>query len=610
MLDKANKNTIKITVLALLNIVFYFSTFFNVLHIWYLIFLTLTTTLLEVLIFICPNIKNIYFRLFKSILYLGMTFSKVCLSIYFFQYGNLAIFSRTGQIKYLGDAIEYFITQITPPNISMFVLGLIGAILIFKYSENIKINTGRSIVFLALSILILSFLLGKNTYFEYYRAFAHSLVESHKTKDLNAEDMEALIEKSLAATGNDRLNLFKNYEHKNDFTGLAKDKNILIIQVESLQNAVIGKTYKGKEITPNLNKLLKKSIYFTDYFELIGFGNSSDSEYVSLNSCYSNLKNGAYVDYSGTEVLGLPKIAFDKGYKTISMHGNSGEYYERREHHPEIGFETSYFGEEFEQDEVFGMGLADKSFFRQAAPIIEKNKDDKWLAFLITISCHVPYYMPDDYVVFDNDKRTNFDRYLDAVHYSDEAIGEFLSDLEARGLLENTVVVIYGDHHALSVRDGASVKQLNDFLGYAFDYDEMLKIPLILYSPDFKEPILCENTGSQLDFMPTMLNLMGWNDTLTPMFGVDLLDEDLSRDNRIFPQIYIAKGSIISRDEMFVKNLSDNNGELVRRDTRARIGGFIEGEFILEQENIFKLSNYIYENDRIGYMINRKKSQD
>ena len=405
--------------------------------------------------------------------------------------------------------------------------------------------------------------------------------------------------------------IFRNYRHQNEYTGIGAGKNLLIIQVESLQDSFIGQSYGGKEITPYLNRLIQKSFYFRDYFELLGFGNSSDAEYVSLQSTFSDTELGAYEDYAGTETMGLPKLAQKAGYQTLSMHGNTGTFYHRQEVHARVGFEQVYMGESYEQDEIIGMGLSDESFFRQSLPRIEEaNRAGKFLGFMITLTCHGPFEMPEKNQVFAVEpdlRNTTFARYLNAVYYTDWAIKQFMTELEEKGILQNTVVAIYGDHHAFANADPESRRALERFLGKPFDFDEMMRIPLIVYVPDYEKPVEVEQIGSQIDFMPTMVNLMGWNEMLTPMFGVDLLDQKLSRGNAVFPQTYLLRGSYITDNELFERSRVKEgaSGRLIDRHSRERLAEEGASRYYDEANRRIETAQQMYLQNQVMESIRR-----
>lgn len=143
---------------------------------------------------------------------------------------------------------------------------------------------------------------------------------------------------------------------------------------------MVNKTYNGEEITPFLNSLVKSkgSIYFDNYFELLGFGNTSDAEFVSMTSVYPTLDGQAYSVYKDKKTYGLPKIAKKMGYETIAMHGNTGKYYDREEIYKGFDFDKIYLGESYDQTDQVMMGLSDKSFFNQSFEFLkEADKSDK-----------------------------------------------------------------------------------------------------------------------------------------------------------------------------------------------------------------------------------------
>ncbi len=607
-LEKISNIYVKISIFFIINVMFYVHSFLSTLKGWEIGTLIITTTLFEVIVFLQPDFKKKSHRVIHSLVFLLISSSKIFVSIYVRQYGSYDILSRTRQVEYVRDIGDYFIAQINLANAVIVIFSLLGAYILYSehhvgISSFVKKFTPKktlaiSLAFYAVLAIGVSYL----TSYEYYKCVLTSAIGSFNSP---CEALEH--EGAVDITSQDVDYLFRNYKHQNDFTGLAKDKNLLIIQVESLQGLVLNRKFNGKEITPNLNKLIAKSFYFTDYYELLGLGNSSDSEYVSLHSAYSTTRDGAYKDYQDTDVYGLPKILKDHGYKTMSMHGNSGNFYERKTMHPKVGFEKSYFGEYYNEDEIIGMGLSDESFFKQSIPIFEKNKDNKFFGFMVTLTCHTPFYMPDEHVVFDYEDgkpKTTFDRYVNAAAYTDKAIQALLDDLEERGILKDTVVVIYGDHHALTKSNPEEFKSLTKFTGKKFDYDEMLKVPLIVYVPGYEKPVVCNNTGSQLDFLPTILNLFGLNDTMTPMFGVDLLDENLSKNNTVYPQTYMTKGSYINHKQFFEKDqYSDDTGRLVDRNTRKELEKQKVDYHSKVSEDLINLSNYIYLNDKVRYVI-------
>lgn len=569
----------------------------------------IATTLIEFLLFDPGRFKKTWQKRLNVIVYFIVNVIKLAALLFFVQYGTYDLFSRVQQAEYLTEVTDYVFALITLPvliYIGVVILFLLFGLIFAKKLSHIKIRERwKSYIAFAMALLLMLVFVQDMKYIEVYSALGRSAYDA-KFK-----------QSTLSSIANEDINesqfldyIFRNHLNQNEFTGIGKDKNLLVIQVESYQGGFVGKSYRGKKITPYTDKLIEKSIYFTDYFELLGTGNSSDAEFVSLHSVYPSNNIGSYEGYTAKGINGLPKIAHARGYTTFSMHGNSGEFYNRNKEHKRVGFDEVYMGESYEQDEIIGLGLSDESFFRQSVDKIEKIAEKgKFFGFMVTLTCHGPYYMPPKDVKFNVEtslRGTPFSNYLNAVHYTDKAIGEFLEMLDERGILENTVVAIYGDHHAFVTTDADTNKHLSNFLGVPFDYDEMMKIPLVIHVPGNEQPIQKKNIGSQVDFMPTIMNIMGWNDTITPMFGVDLLDPVMSEDNIVLPQTYMRKGSFVTEDAMFEQSRASDGfeGKFIDRRTRKPLP---LAEAAAERHKLVNylvdISQVLYVHDKLDEMV-------
>ncbi len=527
---------------------------------------------------------------------------KVSLSLYYNYFGDFLIFSRFKQAELLNGVGDFFKAELfRPAFIFLYILTGLLVYLVLAGEKYFSKKTFKvfSQPYLLYSILGLFALMSFSTVFAQANEMYSMSLKSFK-KEENIVDF-------LDQTDDLSKVLFRNYGHRNIYTGLGAGKNILLIQVESLQNIFLGKTYKGKEITPFLNSLTNQagSIYFSNYHELLGFGNTSDAEYVSLHSSYPNTIDSSYKTYEGAKTFGLPLIAKDKGYQTLSFHGNTGTYYDRTRVHKEIGFDKSYFGEDFVIDEEILLGLSDKSFFEQSLPILkEADKNGPYFAFMITLTSHVPFDMPDEWRIFSSqagkDKDSILYKYMDAIHYLDRQLEMFLKDMEDQGLLDNTLVGIYGDHFALKISNKEDNEAMTKYLGRPYSFHDMQNIPLIIKVPGLEKNIKCDQLGSQIDFLPSLLNLMGWNDEVVPMFGVDLLDRSLSYDNMVFPQTHLLKGSYYKNQVIFEKSRTPGDpGGYVYKDGEKTYQDHLDKNS-LAGIKLIDYSNYLYENNLLA----------
>lgn len=344
-----------------------------------------------------------------------------------------------------------------------------------------------------------------------------------------------------------------NVIEKKRFKGIAKGRNLIVIQLESVQNFVINREYNGQVITPNLNKLIKEnSFYFDHYFQNIGKGNTSDAEFASNNSLYPVIKGESYRLYEQNKFKGLPWKLREKGYKTLALHGYQGQFWNRENAYPNQGFEDFLSMEDLDITEKVGFGLSDKEMFKQAADVLAKEyKDKQFYNFIITLSNHYPYLLPDNLKsleIKDEDKGTVFGYYIQSVRYTDEAIGQFINDLKEKGLYDNSMIVLYGDHHGLNCKDEEIAKQMSQYLGYEYNYDQMLRIPLIIHIPLMNDSKTINTVGGQVDLYPTIANLMDLEIEQPFIFGNDILNV---KEGFVASVTYMLEGSFIKDGVIF-----------------------------------------------------------
>ena len=352
-----------------------------------------------------------------------------------------------------------------------------------------------------------------------------------------------------------------------EYKGVAEGKNLILIQTESLNNFVIGATYNGQEITPNLNKLLKKdTFYFSRFYSNTGVGNTSDAEFSALNSLYPNDERECYRMYVDNTYNGLPWMFREKEYSSLAFHGYVKTFWNRSEAYKNQGFEHYYSEEELDVTEVSGFGLTDKELFRQAVDIL-KEKQQPFFSFMITLTNHIPYELDSSLATLklkEEDEGTTFGNYLQTVRYTDEAFGKLIEYLKENGMYDNTVIAIYGDHQGMN-KETASVEwKMSEFLGREYDYDEMLHVPFLIHIPGLNESKTVDVVGGQVDIMPTIANLMNLDPGQPYVFGHDLLNTNEGFVSQIS---YVGKGSFLSGEDNFLfvigKDGTVKNGRMI-----------------------------------------------
>lgn len=333
--------------------------------------------------------------------------------------------------------------------------------------------------------------------------------------------------------------------------GIAKDKNLIVVQLEAFQNFVIGAKYNGQELTPNLNKLLKKdSLYFDQYYSIIGKGNTADAEFATLNSLYPVIDGESYRLYTDNTYNGLPWKLKEQGYTTYAFHGNNGNFWNREEAYPYQGIDHFYSREKLDDSDIVGLGVSDKSVFHQMVEVL-KEKDQPFFSFAVSMTSHHPYELPEELCKLDilpEDEGSKFANYLQSVHYTDEAIGQLIQELKENGLYEDTVIAFYGDHHGLNCTMDHNDEYVGRYLGKEYGYEEMLKVPCIIHIPGSGAQKTISTLGCQVDFLPTMASLMDFDLEQPYVMGQNLLT---AKDGFAAFTAYLFEGSFAYNDIMF-----------------------------------------------------------
>ncbi|SMB83501.1 Sulfatase [Desulfonispora thiosulfatigenes DSM 11270] len=308
--------------------------------------------------------------------------------IYMNYYNQYLSFSSFKQIGQLSDISETIMLLIKPTYFLLF--------LDLFLSRFIQKDTYKKKVFIkafALNMVIISLLIidplqatsvqkiSNQEFFTYHVKNAYNILVEQNLNDARiAKDLEN--KKLVTSDENSKLH------------GVAKGRNLIIIQVESFQNMLINAKYNKQELTPNLNKLIKgDTIYFKNYYQQVGLANTSDAEFISNNALHPNIYAQTYDLYKDNYYYGLPWILKDEGYKTLAFHAYKKDFWNRAAAYPNQGFDEFISQDDFDNNEIIGFGLSDREFFKQSLEYLEKEKQP-FYSFLVTLTSHNPYVMP------------------------------------------------------------------------------------------------------------------------------------------------------------------------------------------------------------------------
>ena len=323
----------------------------------------------------------------------------------------------------------------------------------------------------------------------------------------------------------------KNYIAPNpEYYGVAKNKNVLVIHLESFQQFLIDYKWHGKEVTPNLNKLYhaNDTIIFDNFFNQVGQGKTSDAEMMLENSIFGLQSGSAMSSYGTSNTFeSAPAILGQKaGYTSAVMHGGAGSFWNRDNAYKSFGYDyfmpLSYY--QNKKGYYLGYGIKDKLFFDQSIKYMEHLPQPFYLK-MITVTNHYPYDLDKKNQSIDKtdtgDKTV--DGYVQTAHYLDQAIGELMSYLKKSGLEKNTLIMLYGDHYGISGNHHKASAQLLDKDSFNnFDNLQFQRVPLMFHMPGLKGGIN-HTYGGEIDVRPTLFNLLGINDQNMIQFGHSLL---------------------------------------------------------------------------------------
>ena len=528
--------------------------------------LRISAVFIDAGVLIILGIISLLFKKRKSrIKYLFiMTFftTAICLvnSMYYHYYSSFVSLSLIATAVFVKDVGNAVVENVLKPIDLIYIWQPIFLYVCYRKSQKkdlyqSQINDKKSLKgSLLLAVILLgigSIFLPSNAWSRLYKLWNRESVVLNFGPYLYQIDdiIQSLTPKINTAFGHDNaLRKVKEYyqenkyeKEENEYTNIFEGKNIIVIHAESIQKFTMDLKFNNEEVTPNLNKLAKEGIFFSNFYAEVGVGTSSDSEFTFNTSLMPSTRGTVFVNYFDRKYISVPLLLKEKGYYTYSMHANNGEFWNRNVMHKNLGYDKFYSKEDYNIDETIGLGLSDKSFFKQSVPIMKKIKESNNVPFyslLIMLTNHTPFSdldLMEEFpttmdVEIDNEivtrnyiNNTKLGNYIRSVHYADSAIGELIDRLDENGLLENTVLVIYGDHDArldieeyellynyVPVSDKIRTEEDEGYIDFnKYEYELNKKVPFIIWTKDKQFNIDVKTPMGMIDALPTLGNMIG-----------------------------------------------------------------------------------------------------
>ena len=319
----------------------------------------------------------------------------------------------------------------------------------------------------------------------------------------------------------------ETYTIANDTTGLAVGKNLLIIQLEAIDDFAVGLELNGQIVMPTLTTLANIGLHYDEFYSTSGIGNTSDCEFSALTGLIGNGNDLTIFRYAGERYETLPKDFKVNGYDTFSLHGNTGDFYYRKyEHLRTLGFDRHYDLEYFQTLDqnlpLIHSYLDDKYFFNQLPSILENKAP--YFGYAISLTSHSPYVPSPKIPTYDWGNLTDLaSSYMNYCRYLDEALAIFINKMEEKGLLDDVVLVFYGDHTSSLFKPDYDSLFQTPSTDLSFRKN-LQNVPLIIYNESLFSGAVHHKVCGTSDLYRTLSNLFGL--TSKYHFGVDILSDE------------------------------------------------------------------------------------
>lgn len=348
--------------------------------------------------------------------------------------------------------------------------------------------------------------------------------ENKKEYNILNIDFDKLIEEE----DNDKIsNLHKYFKsvtptEKNKYSGMFKDKNLIVITAEAFSPIAID-----KELTPTLYKMYAEGFSFSNFYTPIFYVSTSDGEYVSLTSLLP--KEGVW-SFQESSKISLPfvygNILKDYGYSANAYHNGRYNYYKRNLSHPNMGYKYVGCGNGLEKK--INCKIWPQSDLEMInATIDDYIENEKFLAYYMSISGHLNYTYNGNMMATKNRDKVKNLKYSEAIQAYlatnielDKALESLINSLKEKGKLDDTVIVISADHYPY----GLTINEIKERATYINDEKfDIHKNNLIIWNSQIKTPIKIDKYASSLDILPTVLNLLGVEYDSRLLMGTDIL---------------------------------------------------------------------------------------
>ena len=435
-----------------------------------------------------------------------------------------------------------------------------------------------------------------------YTAFENNGKDNSNTESKREID-DTILDEIIKNEKNTTLNNINNYIKNKDITdynshtGMFEGKNVIVIMMESTNDIIIN-----KDLYPNFYKLYSEGISFKNNYSPRNSCATGNNEFSGMTGLYTIQNNcTANVFSNNTYFTSIFNIFKNAGYRATSMHDYTEQYYVRNIIHKNLGSEAYYNANDLniKYYNEYKNWASDEDFMNAAMDITLNDTSDKpFMLWLTTVSGHQPYKVSsvegDKYLSITDgtDYSMEVRRYMSKLKTFDNGLGILLDKLKASGKLDDTVIVMYGDHYPYGLKN----KDISSVLTYDLDDYEVERVPMVIYNSTIKSEVV-EKYSSYINLTPTLANLFNLDYDPRYYMGTDVFSDDYLNI------VAFADGSWKNSDVYYnassgsVKYYTSNE---YTTDELIRINNIVT--------NRMQISESIIRNNYFNYLDNKIKS--
>jgi phosphoglycerol transferase MdoB-like AlkP superfamily enzyme len=272
--------------------------------------------------------------------------------------------------------------------------------------------------------------------------------------------------------------------------------NVVIFLQESLGAEYVG-SLGGKPLTPELDKLTKEGLLFTNLY-CTGTRSVRGIEAVVTGFLPSPSESVVKLSKSQSGFFTLADVLKQQGYTTSFIYGGMANFDNMASFFNGNGFENIIDQEDFESDgKEYALkgtwGYSDEDLAVKANDYFKKQGTRPFFSLMFSTSNHEPFEFPDGRIkLYDKKKNT----VNNAMKYADFSIGEFFELAKKEAYFKNTIFIVVADHNTRTY--GKNLVPINKF-----------HIPALIIGPNIPKGRKYNELCSQIDLLPTLLDRLG-----------------------------------------------------------------------------------------------------